>query len=379
MSKLLKLWLALMCLCLPAVSHAAKQNLILITIDGLRWQEMFRGPSQALLEDKTFTKRSEQLVNALANSEGKFSAADLMPFFHERVASEGVLYGNADKGECIQVTNPWFFSYPGYNEILTGVPDPAIDSNDKVANKNVTFLEFLNQQKGFAGRVQAFASWDAFPFIINSERSGVPVNAGFAPASGKLNQQQIWLNQLLADTPSPWDTVRLDAFTYHYARQALAQDKPRVMYIAFGETDDFAHDGEYDQYLLAAHRTDRFIAELWQWLQSNRFYRNRTTLIVTTDHGRGEMPLESWQHHGSRGAVAKYNKLDEYPDGIVGSEQVWFAAMGPDISADRLASPTGKCFGSHQFAATGLQALGEDWQRFNPAAGQPLFQNRSEK
>jgi hypothetical protein len=61
-----------------------------------------------------------------------------------------------------------WFSYPGYNEILTGsADDKRITSNDKMDNLNVTFLEHLNKLPEYKGKVMAFTSWDVFPFIIN--------------------------------------------------------------------------------------------------------------------------------------------------------------------------------------------------------------------
>ena len=61
------------------------------------------------------------------------------------------------------------------NPALTGRVDRAIDSNDKNWNPNVTLLEILNGMEGFKDRVLAFGSWDVFPYIINTQRSGLPV------------------------------------------------------------------------------------------------------------------------------------------------------------------------------------------------------------
>ncbi len=63
----------------------------------------------------------------------------------------------------MQVTNPHWFSYPGYSEILTGFVEPSITSNDKVPNPNVTVLEWLHRQPAFKEKVAAFGSWDVFP------------------------------------------------------------------------------------------------------------------------------------------------------------------------------------------------------------------------
>ena len=40
------------------------------------------------------------------------------------MAKNGQLYGNADAGSEAKVTNGRNFSYPGYNEIFTGLHDP---------------------------------------------------------------------------------------------------------------------------------------------------------------------------------------------------------------------------------------------------------------
>ena len=164
----------------------------------------------------------------------------------------------------------------------------------------------------------AFGSWDVFPYIINARRSGIPVNAGFTQAQGpRLTDREKFLNQLQEQVPSPWGSVRLDAFTQHYAWEYLKKNKPRVLYIAYGETDDFAHDGQYDAYLKSAHQTDAFIQELWTWVQRSPRYKNKTSLLITTDHGRGS-GNGSWRNHGAK---------------ITEADQTWFMVLGPDTSA----------------------------------------------
>ena len=114
--------------------------------------------------------------------------------------------------------------------------------------------------------------------------------------------------------------VRLDVFTHHYALEELKKNKPKVVYISYGETDDYAHEGHYDQYLKSARQTDAYIKELWDSLQSDPQYKNKTTLVITTDHGRGTHPKNTWQHHGKS---------------IVGAGEIWIAILGPDTPANR--------------------------------------------
>jgi hypothetical protein len=272
----------------------------------------------------------------------------------------------------MRVTNPWWFSYPGYNEILTGRADPAIDANDKDWNANVTVLEWLNAQPRFQGKVQVFGSWDAFPYIVNSQRSRVPVNVSAAPIVGKPTPHETWLVRLQQQIPLAFATVRHDAFTHHHALEAMRSDRPRVIYVAYGEPDDFAHAGKYGEYLGAIRRFDDFLKELWEAAQADRFYRNRTVLLITTDHGRGEIPIETWQHHASAESVRGPQKyLAQYQEGIVGSDQIWLAALGPGIAARGVVPTDGERTQS-QIAATLLEGLGLSPAQFNSAAAPPL-------
>jgi hypothetical protein len=354
---------------LAAQEPGTARNLVLVTLDGLRWQELFRGIDMALAADARFNPESEDLAEAYTDT-AQGNAARLFPFMYEVVFRSGAMIGNRDAGSCARVTNPWYFSYPGYNEILSGVADAGIDSNAAIPNPNRTVLEWLNAQQGFAGKVAAVASWNVFPAIINTERSGVPVNVG--PLESARTPEEAVLQRLHAEIPQHWPTVRHDAFTHQHALAALRHDKPRVLYVAYGETDDFAHDGRYDQVLHAAARTDGYLRELWQTLQADAYYRDNTVLLVTTDHGRGESPLETWQHHASKESLAGYmQSLAQYEDGIVGSDAIWIAALGPGIGAYGLV-PTPECVGANQIASTLLQLLGADWRDFNAAAGAPL-------
>ena len=236
-----------------------KLNLFLVTIDGLRWQEVFRGLDESLATNRQYSERSEYISDLYWSADTRERAESLMPFLHGTVFVEGTVVGNRDAGSCARVTNPWYFSYPGYNEILSGVVDERIDSNAKIPNPNETFLEKLNADRDYAGKVAVFASWDVFPYILNVERSGIPVNVAHS-AEPAANEFERFLNRLEGDIPSPWANVRLDAFTHHYAMSYIENNHPRVVYVVYGETDDFAHDAKYDEYVIAATRTDRFIA-----------------------------------------------------------------------------------------------------------------------
>jgi hypothetical protein len=341
----------LLALLAPASAGAAERRLVLVTLDGLDWTDVFRGADPQRAADRAFVHEA-----ALAKPfvEAADRRAALMPFLTEVVARQGVLIGDRDHGSCMAVANDKWFSYPGYNEILTGRADPSITSNEHGPNRNVTVLEWLNRRPEFAGRVQAVGSWRTFRDILNADRSGLPVNAGWEDAP-TASPAEAAIAKMQQGAPRIWATVRLDMLTHAYALEALKRTRPKVLYVAYGETDDFAHEGRYDLTLGAARRTDDFIAELWRTLQSDPDYAGRTTLIVTTDHGRGKGRPDAWKHHG-RPIHAE-------------SDATWTAIIGPDIAPGaKLAG----CAASNQIAATALKALGLDWRAYDPAAGAPL-------
>lgn len=347
MKPILFLFLSLAQLCGYAQSNKT-ENIFIITLDGLRWQEVFTGADSLLIENKDFVHDPVALKSRFWAATPIQRREILMPFFWSTIATHGQLYGNRKYDNKVDCSNTMWFSYPGYNEILSGFADDEnINSNKKINNTNVTVLEFLNKQPKYQGKVAAFGSWDVFPFIINEGRSGVPVNAGFEKASGgKLTDREIFLNTLQDEIPGPWGGVRLDAFTHYFALEHLKKNQPRVMYIAYGETDDFAHDGEYDQYLKSAQRTDQFIKDLWTWVQSDKNYKHKTTFLITTDHGRGTQPIETWRHHG---------------DEIVGAGQIWLAVIGPDTPAAGEQTKPGQLY-QNQVAKTAARFLGVDYE-----------------
>src|ERR1700761_2995877 len=128
------------------------ENLVIITMDGMRWQEIFGGADSALLNAKSYTRGIDEVKKRFWNDDAAQRRKMLFPFFWSTIREKGQLYGNRNIGNLVNVTNPYQFSYPGYNEIFTGYPDTAVNSNDTIWNKNTNVLEFLNRQKGFTGK-----------------------------------------------------------------------------------------------------------------------------------------------------------------------------------------------------------------------------------
>ena len=295
------------------------QNIFLITADGLRWQEVFRGA-----EEMPLTKEFGNFGNSNAIRKDFWRETPearrevLFPFLWGTVAKEGQLWGNRDMGSSVRVSNGHNFSYPGYNEFLTGYADPKINSNDKILNANTNVFEWLNTKPEFRGRVAASVNWDVLPWILNAPRAGFPVWSSFqVPEGTERMSVPSALTEMAERGQTIWAGVSLDTFVGYAAKHAVRTLKPRAMYVSFGETDDWAHEGNYERYLRSAREFDRFIGELWALAQSLPEYRGTTTFVISVDHGRGPAPV-AWKNHGKE---------------IVDSAYMWFAVLGPDTTA----------------------------------------------
>ncbi len=334
------------------------QHVIFVMTDGLRWQEIFTGAEASLMNKQNGKVQDPAaLKKAYWRDDLQARREALMPFLWQVLAKQGQVFGNREKGSDAYVTNGMFFSYPGYNETLCGFPDDArIHSNDKVPNPNVTVLEWLKNRPSFQGDIAAFGAWDVIASIVNSDRSHLMANAGYDPVDAIPPTPQLeLLNHLKADGPRIWADEPFDAIPFYTAIEYIKAKKPRVLYLSLGETDDWAHAGQYVDYLDAAHRVDAYLKALWDLVQSMPEYQGTTTLIFSPDHGRGKSP-HKWKDHGQKIPDSKY---------------IWMAFLGPDTQplGERSNIPP---VTQSQIAATLAAFLGEDYAAAVPKAGKPI-------
>lgn len=326
-------------------------NMIIISIDGLRWHEIFQGAERALLISKDFnTGDSVHTFNKYWADDQQERRTKLMPFVWNIMAKGGQLYGNRDLGCNVNVKNTYWFSYPGRSENLTGYPDPKVNSNDYPDNPNKNVLEFIDQQRGYKGKVVAFASWDAVARIINRNRNGLMVNNPFEDLKGdKLTESEKLANEIQHYEPKIWgDGERLDATTYALAKAYIMARHPKVVYLDLADTDDYAHEGKYDFYLDAIHNIDAMIGGLWNYVQNDPFYKDNTTIMVMPDHGRGEG--KQWTSHGS---------------GIPHANDTWLMAIGPKIKVSGEVKNNMQVY-QDQYAKTIARLLGFNFTSVNP-------------
>src|SRR5688572_18732321 len=100
---------------LPSAQGApASQNVVIITIDGYRWQEMFSGAAEEYFEkDSKGQPQAGEKRFWRPNAEERREV--LTPFLWSVVASKGQIFGDPSSNSRAHVTNGLWFSYPGYN------------------------------------------------------------------------------------------------------------------------------------------------------------------------------------------------------------------------------------------------------------------------
>lgn len=319
--------LTLLLICLASWAHGQSsglktENVFIITSDGLRWHEVFLGAELPIIQDHV--ENRDAVKQEYWREEIDARRKVLMPFFWNVIAEKGQLHGNRDKGSKVNVTNSSWGSYPGYNEILTGFyDDDRVITNHPIVNPNYTILDFLNDQDELHGSVGVVASWWQFHINVNAERSGIKVVAG------PQGSQPVIM-------PQP------DTLTHDNVLKFLSEDTPRVAMLVYDDTDNRAHEGGYEAYLKAARNFDEQVKELWEFTQSHPQYKDRTTFLISTDHGRGIG--DRWPNHGS---------------GAAHSNEIWMAVIGPDTPA--LGEATSGQYHLNQIASTAAAFLGYEY------------------
>src|SRR6185503_18789624 len=103
------------------------QNVFFVIADGVRWQEVFTGADATLLTDAGGNwTTTDELKRKYWNEDPAVRRQLLFPFLWGAVVKQGQRFGNQHAGSIAQVTKGMGFSYPGYNEMASGVADPRI-------------------------------------------------------------------------------------------------------------------------------------------------------------------------------------------------------------------------------------------------------------
>lgn len=131
-----------------------------------------------------------------------------------------------------------------------------------------------------------------------------------------------------------------DELTFFISREIMREFAPRVMLVNFWDMD-VAHWGSYSLYLQAITRTDRLVGMLWDEVQSNARYKDRTTMLVLPELGRD-------------GDINAANGFLNHRSGDPSCRNVWMLAMGAGVTRGESDKPVHHV----DVAATALGLLG---------------------
>jgi hypothetical protein len=343
-----------------AAAEPTGRNIVLVTLDGVRIQELFTGMDPVIanateaesgIYDAGLTRARYWRETPVLRREA------LMPFFWKTLVPAGMVLGNPALGSPVTVRNTQWFSYPGYSEILTGEPQAEVTSNDFVRYPHETVLDYSLRRLGLkATEVAQIGSWDGFKYAASQKDGSFFMSGAYDPVPAEFSTPEMdELAALRPEVQQLWEESSNDTLTFRLALGYLKRHQPRVLWLGFGQSDDWAHARRYDRLLDYLQLVDRHLSQLWTTLQSMDRYRGNTTLVITTDHGRGRTPAD-WAEHDA---------------GIEGSQDIWIAIIGPDTPAlGEVRGQAGVTQGD--VAATMLQYLGLDYRDFNPDGGPPI-------
>jgi hypothetical protein len=270
---------------------------VLVVIDGARWQDVFEREGAA-------------------------------PNLRRLAETRGAALGAPGHGEPVSASGPSFVSLPGYTEIFTGRPPSACASNDCDPPGVPTFVDELVARAPAPGDVAIFSSWAKIPRAASSVGAALPVvSAGRDRVEREdVLHEDATLAKLLAngkraDAFPGDDDFRPDRFTAAAALRYLEARRPRFLFLGLGETDEYAHRGDHPAYVASLRAADRVVGDVMAALDRMGEAGAETTLFVTADHGRAK----DWRHHGG---------------GLPESARVWLVAAGARIAARGFVSAT---------------------------------------
>jgi hypothetical protein len=256
-------------------------NVILLTLDGVRWEEVFHGVDQG---------------QSLDSNPGIFT------YLLNTLSKQGVLYGDKTRGETVSVANKPQNSLPAYQSIMAGATQPC--GSNLCGRINVETLpeRLLMDLNLKPEQVATIASWEKIALAAEHNEGTTFVNAGNR-AFKNADEVDAKINKEQAENTPPWKDARYDEYTIAHALHYLKKNQPRFMFISLNDSDEWGHKGNYGRYVSTLRQHDGWIKELVSTLDSMGQYGKNTTLIVTTDHGRGDG--NDWNEHGSGYADSK--------------------------------------------------------------------------
>lgn len=235
------------------------ENIIFITLDGVRYQEFFN--------------------------------KDIFKKFWSDHAHTGIVLGDPKKRSKVRVANIMSLSLPAYRTIHTG-RRTLCKTNNCGHTKRETFSEKIKDHLELPlNKVAVFSSWDGvcrgalreITHVLNS----CSTRDVILPGHEEINKQ----SQI--DLPV-WKNARLDKYTWAHGFKYIKNHKPRLLTLSMNDSDEWGHDKDWKNYIQSLRDYDQKIHELFKLLNGMGEYGEKTLVFITTDHGRGK---KKWWGH----------------------------------------------------------------------------------
>jgi len=278
---------------------------ILVVLDGVRWQEVFRGVDPVLAA----THRAGPVVDARG----------LFPSLYSALDGRGAAVG-APGHSLIAASGPNFVSLPGYTEIFGGRTPDGCRDNECAGASAPTIVDALRDRSRSDADVAVIASWGPIARAATRAPSRVVVSAGRLDVAGAPSlvsdpsTREILDEGARADPRPGRDTFRPDRYTAELALRYLEVRRPAFLFVGLGEPDEYAHEDDYRGYLASLRAADGFFGRLFAALDRMGDRGRRSLVLVTADHGRGR----DYRDHGA---------------GLPESARVWLLALGGPVHA----------------------------------------------
>jgi arylsulfatase A-like enzyme len=251
-----------------AQKHYKTENIIVLVIDGPRYSETWGD-----------------------------SYHSYVPNLDTLLSSKGVVYTSF-------FNNGVTYTTPGHTSITTGIYQ-NIDNYGNELPKNPSFLQqWLRSSNKSANSAWIVASKDKLEVLANTN-------------------DMKWKNSFMPYTncgingTGVGSGYRSDSLTHIEVMNVLSTYHPNLLFVNYKEPDASGHTSNWQGYLNGIKACDDYVRQVWEFIQNDPIYKDKTTLFVTNDHGRHLNGVnDGFVSHG---------------DGCEGCRHILLFAFGPDF------------------------------------------------
>jgi hypothetical protein len=186
-----------------------------------------------------------------------------IPEMANKMAPEGAVFTNF-------YNNGPTYTVSGHTAITTGHYQD-LNNGGEVLPKHPSIFQLYQEQKKSTGKTGIIASKGKLHVL------------GDCKGCKLAGQSKPFIN---CGTDKKGNGYREDKATFEEAMASLKTEKPDFLLIQFREPDVSGHAGDWEAYLKGISASDKYIAEVWDYVQNDPYYAGKTTIFVTNDHGR---------------------------------------------------------------------------------------------